>query len=219
MIRGSVGALLLGSIAVRALTACAHGDPASAPPAAHSTLLQPTTVLRVDRRMGVTEAQGPSSTGALEELAGLDDAELSAVVEATYGADVAHLQLALARAVTPAVLHFASDFIEDCRAQASQDESVFAALRVIPNPCAASQRVAEEWQSDGFVLQAAPASDFDRTFVNHHVSLDLRAVAVLDAVIASARSPSLRAQLQSDRTSLAGHMRQAQHLQQSLSVP
>jgi predicted outer membrane protein len=200
--------------------------------------LEPPAAVSTDGRIGVPLAQplgAPAASvgatevgdappqpapgaGALAQLTGLDDASLAAVVVAIYQADVAHLQLALARGVTPAVLHFARDAIEDRWAQAAQDQSVLAELHVIPSPCAASDRMADEWRNDRALLAAARAPDFDHAFIDHHVGMDVRAVSVLDAVIAAARSPTLRAHLQSDRTSMAGHMRESQHLQQSLSV-
>ncbi len=79
-----------------------------------------------------------------------------------------------------------------------------------------SKQVLTDWQRDRSDLQISQASDFDRAFIDHHVTRDARAVALLDAAIDNVKSPALRAHFQSDRTSLAGHLREAEHVQMTM---
>jgi predicted outer membrane protein len=105
------------------------------------------------------------------------------------------------------------------RTAASQDAVDLAQLSVIPTSSVVSHQVLADWERDRSQLQVPLPSEFDRVFIDHHVTRDLRAVALLDAAIDEARSPALRAHLQSDRTTIAGHMREAQRLQLILRSP
>jgi predicted outer membrane protein len=224
--------LLAVAALVGFLGGCDHDEPPSATPA--PAQLVPPPPPPTHRQMGATMAQptsaapaapapttayGPRSLmipGSGADLAGLDDGQIAGVVQAIHQADIDHLQVALARAKSSDVQAFARDAIQVHRAAASQDQTDLGRLQIVPISSPASEQVLADWQHDRAALQAAPALDFDRAFVAHHVELDVEAVALLDAAIANVRSPDLKGHLQSDRTSIAGHMREAQHLQQAL---
>jgi predicted outer membrane protein len=182
-------------------------------------MVQPTAT-----SVGTAPTYGPQSpmipgSGAATDLSDLDDGQLAGIVRAIHLADIEDLQVAVARATSADVQGFARDAIQVHLAGANQDQADLARLGITPTASAASEQVLADWHHDRSAMQAAPASDFDRTFVDHHVELDERAVALLDAAIASVKSPALKGHLQGDRTSIAGHWREAQHLQLSLRSP
>jgi predicted outer membrane protein len=219
--------LLFIATVVSALAAC-HDDAPSATPAnaelaptasppMGATMLQPTSTPTASE-----PAYGPQSLmipggGVLPpDLSDLDDGQLVGIVQALHQADIEHLQLALRQSSSPAVQRFARDAIVMHRAAASQEDADLPELKVTPSTSSSSQQVLSDWSRDGVSLRAGSPADFDLRFVNHHVLLDARAVALLDAAIVSARSATVRDHLKGDRVSFAGHLREAQLLEQSV---
>ena len=221
--------------AVAGLEACDHDTAVMAPSGAQVAPAPTPTATAPRSQMGSTNRQptaansataepayGPQSPmipggwGLPPDLTGLDDGQLAGIVQAIHQADIDHLQLALTRASSADLLSFARDGIEVQRAGASQDDTDLAQLKITPSVSPMSKQVLMDWQRDRSGLQISQASDFDRAFIDHHVTRDARAVALLDAAIDNVKSPALRAHLQSDRTSLAGHLREAEHVQMTM---
>jgi putative membrane protein len=148
-------------------------------------------------------------------LTGLGDAELAGIVQSLAEADVEHLILAVSRSSSPEVQSFAREAIVSRRGEATQDLALLDELGIVPSVGPVSDELLREGRDDRASLQALPGAAFDRAFIDHHVALDVRSVAWLDAIAANVESPRLKALVQSDRTSVAGHMREAQHVQQS----
>jgi putative membrane protein len=221
----ALNALLFMTPLVCALAGC-HDDPPSIAPA--NAQLAPTA----SPRAGVTMLQpastasepsyGPQSLmipggGVLPpDLSDLDDGQLVGIVQALHQADVEHLQVALGQSSSPEVQRFVRDAIQLHRAAANQDDADITQLKVTPSISSFSQQVLEDWNSDASSLRAASPGDFDLRFAEHHVLLDARAVALLDAAITSTRGAALRDHLKGDRISFVGHLREAQQLEQSL---
>ena len=199
------------------LEACDHTEsPAMTPPGAPLAPAATTS----GARMGATNAQ-PAATSADDapgygpqsgiipggwalppDSTGLDDGQLVGLVQAIREADIEHLQLALTRSSSPEVLSFARDAIQLQRTGARQDDTDLSQLELTPKVSAASQKVLTDWQRDRSDLKALPLTDFDRSFIDHHVMRDTKAVALLDAAIDGAWSPVLKAHLLSDRTTM-----------------
>jgi predicted outer membrane protein len=214
------------------LGACAHDEvpsaipsneispaPAASPPNARmgSTMLQSTAPPAGDEPMyGPQSPMIPGGWGLPPDLSGLGDGQLVGVVQAVHQADIEHLQLALLRSSSSELLGFARDAIQVHRAAERDDDAEVAQLKLTPSVSPTSQQVLADWQRDRSSVDAASAAEFDRRFIDHHVTLDTKAVALLDAAIANARNGALKGYLQSDRASLAGHMREAQRVQMSL---
>ncbi len=201
-----------------ALGACAHEPSAVSPPrrtaSLGATMAQPTaTIPEAESSYGPQSPMVPGGWGLPPDVSGLDDAQLAGVVQAIHQADVEHLQLALTRASSPDVTNFARDAIQVQRTAASQDDADLAQLAITPSISPLSQQVLSDWQRDRSELQASAPAEFDREFTDHHVTRDTRAVALLDAAIDRVRSPSLKGQLQADRTTMAGHLRESQRVQ------
>ncbi len=224
----TLGLLCMLSCGAFVLEACDHAESPAMTPS--GTPLAPAAAAS-GARMGSTNAQpagdeapayGPQSGmipggwGLPPDLTGLDDGQLVGLVQAIREADIEHLQLALTRSSSPEVLSFARDSIQLQRTGARQDDTDLTRLELTPTVSAASQKVLVDWQRDRSDLQALPLTDFDRSFIDHHVTRDTKAVALLDAAIDGARNPVLKAHLQSDRTTIAGHLREAEHVQMTL---
>ncbi len=220
--------------AVAGLEACDHDTAVMAPSGAQVAPAPTPTATAPRSQMGSTNSQPTATSAATEpaygpqspmipgrwglppDLTGLDDGQLAGIVQAIHQADIDHLQLALMRASSADLLSFARDGIEVHRAGAAQDDTDLAQLKITPSVSPMSKQVLTDWQRDRSDLQISQASDFDRAFIDHHVTRDARAVALLDAAIDNVKSPALRAHFQSDRTSLAGHLREAEHVQMTM---
>src|ERR1700722_14070489 len=196
----TLGLLCALSCAAFVLEACDHAaspavTPSGAPVAPEAT--------ESGARMGSTNAQAardeppaygpqsgmtPGAWGLPPDLTDLDDGQLVGLVQAIREADVEHLQLALTRSSSPEVLSFARDSIQLQRTGARQDDTDLTRLEITPTVSAASQKVLVDWQRDRSDLQSLPLTDFDRSFIEHHVTRDRKAVALLDAAIDGARS-------------------------------
>ena len=163
-------------------------------------------------------ASGLGASGAKMpiDLSGLDDARLAGIVQAIQRAESQHLQLASSRASSADVLGFARDGLDSDRSGTSLDQSTFGQLKLTPTPSALSDQVQEDWQQDLTALQNAPATEFDRVFVDHEVALGMKAVTLIDSAIPVCRSTVLGERLRSDRASIAEHVQQAVALQKAL---
>jgi predicted outer membrane protein len=161
----------------------------------------------------------PGAWGLPPDLTGLDDGQLAGIVQAIHQADIEHLQLALTRSSTAELLSFARDGIQMHRTAAGQDDADLAQMRITPAVSSTSQQVLADWQRDQAELQVVQPGEFDRAFINHHVTRDTRALALLDAAIDRVRSQTLKGHLLTDRVAIAGHLREAQRVQMLLRPP
>lgn len=159
--------------------------------------------------------QGPLTLGLAPQLdlSGLDDARLAGIAQAIRRAELEHVKVAQARALSARVQRFASDAAQQHRALAAQEQTTLSKLKLSPISSPVSDQILGDWENDRSALKGTQPLDFDRTFIDHQIQLDTKALALLDAAIASISNASLRSQLLNERDTIAELQREAQRLQ------
>jgi predicted outer membrane protein len=235
--------LLSAGMVLVALAACNHDDVPSATPAHPQASPSPPPATETAPHMGSTMTQpmssettepeplhshpspagpavGPVTSMTPEsapiDLSGLDDGQLAAIVQAIHQAEIERVDLALSRASSADVLRLARADSQVHRDGARQDKATLARLKLSPSTSAMSKQVRDDWQQDSSALEAARATEFDRTFVDHQVALDEKAITLIDSAIAAVKSLPLKQQLIADRVYIGDRLRETQDLQKTL---
>jgi putative membrane protein len=170
---------------------------------------------------------GPSPmapTGALGEggpldVSGYDDAQLAAIVQAINMSEMQAAQLAENRATSPDVRRFAKDLETQHRDMQSRANAVFSRSQMTPSESPVSARLKSEVQSELSTLQAKRGKDFDRAYLDAEVRDHNASLELIDRMIADARSPELKAELENVRPKEEAHLLKAEGLQQMLTTP
>jgi putative membrane protein len=173
-----------------------------------------------DAREDETEAGDVSGAPAAEESsAGLNDAEIAAIVVAANSIDVRHGELARERAADERVREFAETMIRDHRAVNESAGALVARLGVTPEENDVSRSLQSSADQTIGSLTALTGAEFDRAYMAHEVDYHRAVLNALDELlIPNATNAELRETLVGVRPAFEAHLEHAQTLQQSLGT-
>jgi putative membrane protein len=178
--------------------------------------------------MGSTGTMGPTGTtggptgagttmgGGSTDVSSFDDAQLAAVVQALNMDEMQSAQLAESKASSPDVKKFARDIMTQHRDMQNRANAVFSRVQITPNDNAVSTQLKTDAQSEMSTLQGMRGKEFDREYMDGQVRDHNHLLELVDRMTPNAKSPELKAELQSMRTKIEAHLRQAERIQQTL---
>jgi putative membrane protein len=170
--------------------------------------------------MAGTSPTGPSAgAGGPMDVSGYDDAQLAAIVQAINMGEMLAAQLAENRAASPDVRRFARDMETQHRDMQSRANAVFSRSLMTPSENPVSARLKSEMQSELSSLQSMRGKDFDRAYIEAEVREHNAVLELVDRMIADARSPELKAELENMRPKEEAHLRKVETMQQSPLLP
>lgn len=200
------------------LGACA--DRAPAMPPTRTAAATPTAADQPDAGAAVAQGGGQdSSDGAAgtNDVATLDDTQMVAVVIALDQGAIQQAQLAQSKAKSPEVRNFASHMANAHQNMLTKAQREFAAAQLTPGDSVVSQQLQADVQSQLSTLESMTGRDFDRTYVDDQVLAHQHAIDLLDRMLLRVKNARLKASLQSEKTKVEGHARDAKALQEKLS--
>jgi putative membrane protein len=159
------------------------------------------------------------AAGGPMDVSGFDDAQLAAIVQAINMDAMQSAQLAENRAASPEVRRFARDMETEHRDMQSRANAVFSRSRMAPSENPVSARLKSDTQTELSSLQSMRGKDFDRAFMEAEVRGHNTHLEHIDRMIADAKSPELKAELENMRPKVEAHLRKAESLQQMLATP
>jgi putative membrane protein len=159
---------------------------------------------------------GTTMGGGTSDVSTFDDAQLAAIVQALNMSEMQLAQFAEAKASSPEVKRYAHDMMVQHREMQNRANSVFTRMQITPNDNAVSNQLKTDAQSDMSALQGMRGKDFDREYMDMQVRAHNHAMELMDRMMASAKSPELKAELQSARTKVEARLRQAERIEQTL---
>jgi putative membrane protein len=160
--------------------------------------------------MGITNTMGGM------DVSGLNDAQLAAVIHAMNDGEIQEAQLAESKASAASVKRYAQHLLSAHRDMMNKNSALLARLQIIPSDNAVSNQIKSDSQNEMSTLQSMRGKDFDRDYVDAQVRNHNKALELVDRVARLVKNAEFRAQLQSDRTRIESHLRDAERLQESL---
>jgi predicted outer membrane protein len=227
--RSNHAAIQIGVFAaVIALGACTTNQPPSSPPpssVAHAarprygaTMMQPS--VRGVQGGGRAATSAPSSTApkpvSEAELATLDDAHLSGLIEEVNDGAARFASLGERRVTDHKVKRFAHDLVSRHVATQSKFRDRLVQLGIDPASGPLREQVRAEVGRDLEALPSARGEDFDRAYVDGQLRDLTRAADLLDRIIGHVQRPDLRAAVEDLRSRLDADIRGAESLRDSL---
>ncbi len=160
--------------------------------------------------MGVTNPMGGM------DVSGLNDAQLAAVVHAMNDGEIQEAQLAETKASAASVKRYAQHLLNAHRDMMNKNSALLARLQIIPSDNSVSNQIKSDAQNELSTLRSMRGKDFDRDYVDAQVRNHNKSLELVDRVAPLVKNAEVRAQLQSDRTRIEAHLRDAERLQESL---
>jgi putative membrane protein len=160
-------------------------------------------------------ATGPTG-GATMDVSSLDDAQLAAVITAINTGQIQAAQVAATRASTPEVKKFAREMLTQHREMQSHASQVFSKQQITPSDNAISNQLKSDAQTELSTLQGERGKEFDRDYIDGQIRDHNHALELIDRMMANAKSPELRTELQNARAKVENHLRDAERIQTSL---
>lgn len=172
-----------------------------------------------DPDAGGLDAGGSNATGGGNDAGAedLEDGEIAAVTIAANLGGIKQAELALLRAKATPVREFAQSMATENGAAQARQTKLLAQLGIIARENAASMKVT---QQSGMIiggLEVTNAEAFDLAYVDSQVTFNETVLKLLDdQLIPGAEQMTLSEELQTMRTAVQAHLRQAQELKQEL---
>lgn len=161
-------------------------------------------------------ASAPESTPS--KSAGLNDAEIAAVVVAANAVDAETGDLAFERATSPQVRQFGKTMATDHRAVNQAAGELVARLNVTPVENPLSRKLRADGAAFRAELAARSGAAFDRAYVAHEVDYHKAVIAAVDQVlIPNATNAELKQTILSVRPALVAHLEHAEQLLKGLN--
>ena len=161
----------------------------------------------------------PSPMGAMGgtmDVSSLGDGQLAAVIQAIHQDELQEAQLAEQRASSPELKRYARDMTNAHRNIMNENQSLLAQAQITPSDNAVSQQLRTDAQNEMSTLEGLRGRDFDREYLDDQIRDHNKAIELVDRIIPNIKNPQLKAHMQSVRTRLEGHLREAERLQQKL---
>jgi putative membrane protein len=196
-------------------------NPASGPSTATAGSDARTGSTDPEHPAGVPTGQGGPPDGVSNAMGGtpaaapLNDAEIADVVSSINKAEIEQAQLALTKASSPAVRHFAEHMISAHRTMQSHDTTVLAHAQITPTESTMSRQLKTDTHTQLETLQGLHKHDFDRQYVDDQVDGHRQALEFLDKAIPTVKNADLKADLEAARPKVNDHFEMAERLQKA----
>jgi putative membrane protein len=164
---------------------------------------------------GMTGA-APTMGGSTADVSTFDDAQLASVMRALNMGEMQVGQFAEGKAISPEVKKFAREMMMQHREMENRSNIVFTRLQITPSDNAVSNQLKTDAQNDMSTLQGMRGKEFDREYIDEQVRVHNHALELMDRMLAVAKSPELKADLQSARLKVEAQLRLAERIQQTL---
>ena len=168
----------------------------------------------------VTMAFAGAATAAAQtaaKSAGLNDAQIAAIVVAANAIDAEIGDLAAERAQHPEVKQFGKTMGTDHRAVNQAAAELVAKLKVTPAENDVSNKLRADAQAFRKTLLTKSGAEFDRAYIQHEVEYHQAVIDAVDQVlIPNATNAELKATIVGVRPALVAHLEHAQKLQAGL---
>jgi putative membrane protein len=168
---------------------------------------------------GGGQAGAPSTMGGMGgamDVSSLNDAQLAAVIQAIHQDQMQEAQLAEQRATSPELKRYARDMVNSHRNIMNENQSVLSQAQITPSDNAVSQQLRTDAQNEMSTLEGLRGRDFDREYLDDQIRNHNKAIELVDRIVPNIKNPQLKAHLQSVRTRLEGHLREAERIQQKM---
>jgi putative membrane protein len=121
--------------------------------------------------------------------------------------------------MSPELRRFAKDLETQHRDMQSRANAVFSRSQMTPSENPVSARMKSDAQSELSTLQSMRGKDFDRAYLEAEVRDHNSALELIDRMIADARNPELKGELENMRPKIEAHLRKAEGMEQTLTTP
>jgi putative membrane protein len=159
---------------------------------------------------------GTTMGGGTADVSSFDDAQLASVMEALNMGEMQVGQFAEGKAMSPEVKKYAREMMTQHRDMENRANIVFTRLQITPSDNAVSTQLKTDAQNDMSTLQAMRGKEFDREYIDEQVRAHNHMLELMDRMLAIAKNPELKADLQSARMKVEAHLRLAERIQQVL---
>ena len=171
------------------------------------------SVSKPDTATSAGEVAG-ASTGATTPA--MSDANITAIIGAANGGEIADGQLAQRRAQSADVKAFARQLVDDHRTFQQKIDAAAKDSHVSPQPPATVDSMKQQAKLADDSLSHLSGTAFDRAWVAHEVAGHQKTLSDLQRMQGMARSQQLRAAIGAGITSVQDHLQKAQALQAKL---
>jgi putative membrane protein len=186
------------------------GQNPAAPPSQGGTMGGPSAT-------GPTGATGaPGAMGGTMDVSSLNDGQLAAIIQAIHQDQMQEAQLAEQRATSPELKRYARDMVSSHRNIMSENQSLLSQAGITPSDNALSQQLRTDAQNEMSTLEGLRGRDFDREYLDDQIRDHNKALELVDRIIPNIKNPQLKSHLQSARTRLEAHLREAEKIQQKM---
>lgn len=149
--------------------------------------------------------------------AGLNDAQIAAIVTTANQIDVDNGTLAMERSANDQVKQFAKRMMEDHTAVNQAAVDLVTRLGVKPEHTDASRGLAANADKTRKSMRALTGSEFDKAYVDNEVAYHAAVLEVLDStLIPSAQNAELKSMLVNVRPAFVAHLEHARSIQAAL---
>ncbi len=167
---------------------------------------------------GSTGSAGAPSTmgGGSMDVSTLSDAQFAGVLQTINLGRIQEALVGQNKGSTADVKRFARDMVASHRTVQNKESALFTRLQITPADSALSNQLKADTQNELSTLQSMHGKDFDRSFMDSQVRHLNDALELIDRIIPDVKSSELKAELQSVRTKVDGHLKDAERVQQTV---
>jgi len=166
--------------------------------------------------VGCATASQPAASEA-KSSAGLNDAQIAAIVTTANQIDVDNGTLAMERSGNDQVKQFAKRMMEDHTAVNQAAVDLVTRLGVKPQHTDTSRGLAANADKTRTSMRSLSGSAFDKAYVDNEVAYHAAVIEVLDStLIPSAQNAELKSMLVNVRPAFIAHLEHARSIQASL---
>lgn len=159
-------------------------------------------------------AMGGSATAST-----FNDAEIAAIVASVHTGEVEQGKAAQKKANNPKVKAFAAKMVTHHTSANTKQADLLKKLKMISSENATSRELASEGANTLSSLNAMSGADFDRSYIDAQVKEHQKALTMFDnQLIPQAQNSELKQMLQTVRSTVDSHLREAMDLQKTLAA-
>ncbi len=167
--------------------------------------------------MGAGSSTGGSMGG--KAAATFNDAEITAIVASVHTGKVEEAKAAQKKAKDPKVKAFAAKMVNHHTSANGKQADLLKKLKMVSSENATSRELASEGANTLSSLNAMSGADFDRSYIDAQVKEHQKALTMLDGqLIPQAQNSELKQMLQTVRSTVDSHLREAMDLQKNLAT-
>lgn len=163
-----------------------------------------------------TSGAGSSGTGASNMT--FTDAEIAAVVASVNTGEVEEGKLAQKKAKDAKVKNFANKMVQHHTTANTKQADLLKKLKMSTSENATSRELASDSSNTVEQLKNQSGNDFDKAYIDAMVKDHQKALSMIDdKLIPQAKSSELKQELQTLRSQIDSHLREAMDIQKSLN--